>query len=62
MGALGRKRTFFVKEKGGGLKIPSDLLGVTPLEVKSGPLKKLPERTLEISRAIFKRVKQLGPK
>jgi CRP/FNR family cyclic AMP-dependent transcriptional regulator len=32
MGALGRERTFFVVQHGMQLKIPSDLLGVTPLE------------------------------
>jgi predicted nucleotide-binding protein len=32
MGAIGRERTFFVVQHGTKLKIPSDLLGVMPLE------------------------------
>jgi len=31
MGRVGRQRVFMLKEHGGDLKIPSDLLGVTPL-------------------------------
>lgn len=31
MGRIGRQRVFMLKEHGGDLKIPSDLLGVTPL-------------------------------
>ncbi|MFM2196598.1 MAG: hypothetical protein RLZZ505_30 [Verrucomicrobiota bacterium] len=32
LGALGKKRTFLVRERGVTLKLPSDLSGVTPLE------------------------------
>ena len=33
MGGFGRERTFIVKPKGLDIKIPSDLLGVTCLEI-----------------------------
>lgn len=31
MGALGRERTFIVKDQDMDIKIPSDLLGITPI-------------------------------
>lgn len=37
MGAIGRDRTFFVIQQGTKTKIPSDLLGVMPLEFVSDP-------------------------
>lgn len=36
MGALGRDRTFIVKPHGTEVRIPSDLLGVTPVTYESG--------------------------
>jgi CRP/FNR family cyclic AMP-dependent transcriptional regulator len=36
MGALGRERTFIVKPRGVEIRVPSDLLGVTPIEYASG--------------------------
>lgn len=35
-GALGRSRTFIVRERGVTLKLPSDLIGVKALEIKPG--------------------------
>jgi predicted nucleotide-binding protein len=32
IGVLGRNRTFIVKPRGGDIKIPTDVLGITPLE------------------------------
>lgn len=32
MGSLGRERTFIIKPRGADIKMPSDLLGITPLE------------------------------
>lgn len=36
MGALGRSRTFLVQPRDGELKIPTDLMGITPLTYESG--------------------------
>lgn len=35
-GALGRARTFMVRERGSQMKLPSDLVGVLPIEFKPG--------------------------
>lgn len=34
LGAIGRNRTFFVVPRGASLKIPTDLLGITPLDYR----------------------------
>jgi CRP/FNR family cyclic AMP-dependent transcriptional regulator len=44
MGSLGRKRTFMVKPRGSDLKIPTDLLGVIPIECEPGPPRTLAKR------------------
>ena len=35
IGAMGRKRAFLVRPRGVELKIPTDLLGITPIDYKS---------------------------
>ena len=55
MGALSRRRTFFVIPTGLNLKIPSDLLGVTPLQYDPGKLANLSE-------SILKLIMNAGPK
>lgn len=55
MGALSRRRTFFVIPTGLNLKIPSDLLGVTPLQYDPGKLANLSE-------SILKLIVNAGPK
>jgi predicted nucleotide-binding protein len=44
MGALSRERTFMITPRGADLKIPSDLLGLTPLEFAVDPKGHLAER------------------
>jgi len=44
MGALTRQRTFMVLPRGQDIKVPSDLLGLKPLEYSSGTPDTLPDR------------------
>ena len=62
MGELGRARSFIVKERGSQAKIPSDLLGLTPLEYNKGEDHTLPSRMGAVCTTIRRRVKELGAK
>jgi predicted nucleotide-binding protein len=42
IGALGHERTFIVRPRGVELKVPTDLLGVTPLDYQPGCADDLP--------------------
>lgn len=44
MGALTRQRTFIVRPRGADIKVPSDLLGMKPLEYADGPPETLSDR------------------
>jgi predicted nucleotide-binding protein len=62
-GGLGRGRTFIVKPLGFDLKMPSDLLGVTPLDYDlSGTQDDLRARLGPAINGIRKAVERLGPK
>lgn len=52
MGALGRDRTFIVKPRGVDMKLPSDLLGITPLDYATGDLTSLATRVAPVSNDI----------
>jgi len=61
MGVLGRSRTFIVKPRGADIKIPSDVLGIIPLEYKPAS----DNRGLDLGPVcdeIRQRVADLGPK
>jgi predicted nucleotide-binding protein len=62
MGALGRDRTFIVKPRGVDLKLPSDLLGLTPLEYQPGPESDLHVSLGPVCNAIRKTVAAKGAK
>lgn len=62
IGHLGRDRTFIVLPRGTSIKIPSDLVGVTPLEYALGPDETLSSRIGVISNELRRIIKQLGPK
>ena len=60
MGALGRERAFIVKEQGIDIKIPSDLLGLTPIQYKlNGPVR-LTADLAPVCLAISKQIGLLG--
>lgn len=62
MGALGRDRTFIVKPRGIDIKLPSDLLGITPLEYAEGISDTIAARVGPVCTAVRKAVQKLGPK
>lgn len=62
MGALGRERSFIVKPRGIDIKLPSDLLGLLPLEYAAGTPDTLAARVAPLCTDIRKVVTQLGPK
>jgi len=62
IGALGRQRSFIVIPRGIAVKIPTDLLGVTLLQYRPGGKKTLGRRLQPVTRALWKTMKQIGPK
>jgi predicted nucleotide-binding protein len=62
MGVLGCDRNFIVKPRGLDIKLPSDLLGITPLEYALGTPETLAPRIAPLSTAIRKVVNQFGSK
>jgi predicted nucleotide-binding protein len=61
MGLLGRERTFVVKPRGVAIKMPSDLLGFTPLEYAEGAADTLTSRIAPVCTEIRKLIQKLGP-
>ncbi len=62
MGALGRERAFIVKAWGVDVKLPSDLLGLTPIEYGPGNIDSLPSRIAPVCTALRKIILQSKPK
>jgi predicted nucleotide-binding protein len=62
MGALGRDRTFIVKPRGVDIKLPSDLLGITPIEFAEGNNDTITARIGPVGSSIRDAVRSLGPK
>lgn len=62
MGALGAERSFIVKPRGEDMKLPSDLLGLMPLEYATGPKETLSPRIAPLCNEVRKVVQALGPK
>ncbi len=62
MGALSRRRTFLLTPKGAEVKIPSDLLGLTPLSYAPGGVGDLPKKLEAACGELRKRIQELGPK
>ena len=63
LGGLGRKRVYIVKPRAANLKLPSDLLGVTPLDFDPvGTPDDLRARLGSAINSIRKEVERLGPK
>lgn len=62
IGHLGRERTFFVVPRGNDIKIPTDLLGVVPLEYARGAPETPVSRIGPVSNELRKLIKQMGPR
>ncbi|MGE0681950.1 MAG: TIR domain-containing protein [Candidatus Binatia bacterium] len=62
MGVLGRLRTLIVKPKRLVTKIPSDLLGLTPLEYEPASGRGLPANIAPVCKEIRNIISQLGPR
>jgi predicted nucleotide-binding protein len=50
MGALGRRRCFILRPRGIDLKLPTDLLGLTPLEYDPSPAISMADRVIPVCR------------
>jgi CRP/FNR family transcriptional regulator, cyclic AMP receptor protein len=59
---LGRERTFMVKDHKAELKIPTDLLGISPITYISSTGSKLEVAISPVCTEIAKRVRELGTK
>ena len=62
MGALGRERTFIIQARGVDIKLPSDLLGLTPIEYSPSDANSLPSRIAPVCTALRKIILQSKPK
>jgi predicted nucleotide-binding protein len=61
MGRIGRSRCFLIKERGIDVKIPTDLIGVKPLEYQGGEPATLANRLAPVCNELRALVKRLGP-
>lgn len=61
MGAIGRKRSFIVRQRG-QLKVLSDLLGVTPISYSDDPSIELKSRLEPACAELVAAIERLGPK
>ena len=59
MGNLGRQRTYLVVPRGHDIKIPTDLLGLTPIQYKPGS-DNLIERLYPVCSELIKQVTKAG--
>jgi predicted nucleotide-binding protein len=62
MGALGRERTFVVRPRGIDMRIPTDLVGITPLDYPVGNKDELPALLGSVCTALKSSIATLGAK
>jgi predicted nucleotide-binding protein len=60
VGSVGRDRTFIVKPRGSNLTLPTDILGVTPLEYDSDPAVPMSIRIAPVCTQIRSLIAALG--
>lgn len=62
IGAVGRNRTFIVKPRGQALALPTDLLGITPIDYAEGEDSTLPSRIAPVCTQLRSLMTALGVK
>lgn len=62
MGGISRERTFMVKPRDKDIKIPSDLIGIKPLEYAEGPMETLCNRMGPVCTKLRRLILKIGPK
>ena len=62
MGAIERRRTYIVKPRGMDLKLPTDVLGMTPLEYRPEPAGDLAKQTNPICTELRRLMHNFGPR
>ena len=62
MGGIGRDRTIIVRPRAVDIKVPTDLLGVTPLDYAKGDDSTLPSRIAPVCTELRRIIKLSGPK
>ena len=61
MGAVARERTYIVVQKGGGIKIPTDLLGITSLQFQRHRGRSIARDLLPVSKELRGLIEKRGP-
>jgi predicted nucleotide-binding protein len=62
LGALGHRRTLLMCPRGANVRIPTDLLGLTPLEYAPGPEDELPSRVAPVCEDLRRIISTIGVK
>ena len=62
IGALGRERSFIVRPRGADLKIPTDLLGVTPLTYDAKEEGEIGGRMQQVCADLTSTIRKQGPR
>lgn len=62
MGGIGRDRTFLVRPRGVDIKVPTDLLGLTPLDYAPGEDSTLTSRIAPVCTELRRLIREPGPK
>jgi predicted nucleotide-binding protein len=61
MGALGRRRSFLLRPRGVDLKLPTDLLGLTPIDYDADTTRPLDARMTPVCHELRRLIATLGP-
>jgi len=61
MGAIGRERTFMLSPRGANMKLPSDLLGVKPIDYPTGDMTSITSRMGPACNELRKIINSIGP-
>ena len=62
IGEIGRERTFMVRPREGDIRIPTDLLGITPVNYAEGTDETLAARLAVVCTTLRRTILQMGPR